>query len=88
MSAKKINVFWFCGYWGCAFVETDIPNTYEGGYCWTWAKIRPRWYWWIRRMQMFLEIVWRPFETSRIDWRTAWDVSKVARGLSFRRSGP
>jgi hypothetical protein len=46
------------------------------------AKIRPAWYWTWRRVRLFLIIVWRRYEASRIDWRTAWAVSRVAKGLT------
>jgi hypothetical protein len=63
-------------YWGTVFVETDIG--------WTWAKVRPWPYWLWRRLHLFVGIVWRlpdSAATSRIDWRTAWDISKCAVGL-------
>ena len=71
-------------YWTSVFAETDIPNAIEGGYCYVWAKVRPRWYWFYRRLRLFLGIVWRRYGPgyTRMDWRTAWDVSSVAKGLT------
>jgi len=62
-------------YWGRAMAQTDV------GGLWVRAKVRPKCYWFIRRLRLFLRIVWRRYETERIDWRTAWQISKVAVGL-------
>ena len=62
-------------YWGECMAQTDI------GGLWVAAKVRPTWWWTCRRVQLFLSIVWRRMETTRLDWRTAWDVSEVAVGL-------
>ena len=63
-------------YWGEAMAQTDV------GGLWVVAKIRPRWYWLLRRVRLFLRIVWRRYENARLDWRTSWSVSAVAGGLS------
>jgi hypothetical protein len=73
-------------WWRRVFLPTDIPNTYEGGWCWVHAKVRPRWYWLWRRVCLFVAIVWRRVDSdprcTRLDWRTAWSVSSVANGLT------
>ena len=63
-------------YWGSVFCETDFFGA------WVWAKVRPEWYWFLSRAWLFVRIVWRVHETSRMDWRTAWEVAKVGKGLS------
>lgn len=68
--------------WTTAFVETDVPNP-EGGNCYAYAKVRPRWYWFLCRLRLFFGIVWRPaWGDSRLDWRTAWEVSGISHGLT------
>lgn len=37
-----------------------------------WWNLQPRW---MKRIRLFLSIVWRPYEDFRIDVRTAWDVA-------------
>jgi len=59
-------------YWGTALAQTDI------GGLWVWAKVRPWWYWRIRRVRLFLYLVWRRYETTRLTVEVAWAVSKVA----------
>jgi hypothetical protein len=52
--------------------------------CWLYAKVRPRWCWTWRRLHLFLGVVWRRVDSAvpdRLDWRTAWDISKSAVGL-------
>jgi len=75
-------------YWGRVFCETDLCGA------WVWAKVRPRWYWFLCRLWLFSRIVWRRVDTrvpDRLEWRTAWEVSEVAVGLSrvraFRMKG-
>lgn len=69
-------------------VPTDVPNTLQGGVLYAQAKIRPRWYWWYRRLRLFLGIVWRPVDTPegappvRLSVRQAWQISKPG-GLSY-----
>jgi len=62
-------------YWGTALAQTDFLGL------WATAKIRPWPCWFYCRVRLFCAIVWRPYETSRIPWRLAWEVSKVAVGL-------
>jgi len=58
-------------YWGNVWCQTDI------GYgAWVCAKIRPRWFWTLRRVKFFLSLVWCRYEESRIGWRLAWSISK------------
>lgn len=75
---------WF--YFGAAFVQTDVPNPIDGGFCYAHAKVRPPWYWLCRRVRLFVLIVWRRFDPgcSRIDWSTAWQVSAASKGLEWR----
>jgi hypothetical protein len=54
--------------WGTIFAETDL-----GG--WVYAKVRPLWYWQLRRAWLFVRIVWRRWDTARLDWRTAWQIA-------------
>ena len=65
-------------YWGTVRAQTDV------GGLWIHAKVRPAWYWWLRRLHLFLGIVWRNYEGpgTRIDARTAWSVSHAAIGLT------
>jgi len=66
-------------HWGSIFCETDFFGA------WTWAKVRPRWYWTLCRCRLFVRIVWRRVDSrvpDRLDWRTAWEVAKVGEGLS------
>jgi len=64
-------------YWGGVWAQESTT----GG--WLFAKVRPRWYWFLRRVKLFALIVWRRWDAqiSRMDWRTAWSVSEVAVGL-------
>ena len=70
-------------------VQTDIPNTVEGGYLYAYAKIRPKWYWTYKRIRLFLSIVWRRWEICcpRIGVSQAWDIAKVAKGLTKKPVG-
>jgi len=67
--------------WGERLVQTDVRNP-DGGYFYAVANIRPWWFWSMRRWRLFLSILWRRYDRRRIDWRTAWKVSTVAKGLS------
>lgn len=62
-------------YWGRALAQ----ESFTGGWC--HARVRPAWYWWLRRLRLFVLIVWRRYEISRLDARTAWDISRCAVGL-------
>jgi hypothetical protein len=64
-------------YWGNVMAQTDM------GGLWIRAKIRPPLYWWLCRVKLFALIVWRRYDPqcTPMDWRTAWEVSKVAEGL-------
>jgi len=65
-------------HWGCVFCQTDV------GGLWTWAKVRPTWFWALLRLWLFVRIVWRRVDSrcpGRLDWRTAWQVSDLP-GLS------
>ena len=70
-------------YWGTVSCEDERLGA------WLWAKVRPRWYWFLCRVWLFVRLVWRRYDdqwTNRIDWRTAWDVAEVAEGLSEVRA--
>ena len=71
-------------YWRTALIPTGLPNTIQGGELYAVACLRPGWYWAIRRLREFVWWLWRPVEEGRSDWRTAWDISKIARGLTER----
>jgi len=58
-------------YWGHCWCRADF-----GG--WVNAKVRPRWYWWLRRVRLFSVIVWRWCDLARLDWRTSWVVAGIA----------
>ncbi len=73
--------FWLLGWWGQLFAPTDM------GDLWTTAKVRPFWFWWWRRLCLFVSIVWRRYEVQRLDWRTSWAVSHVALGVRVWRVG-
>ncbi len=62
-------------YWGRVWAQESMA----GG--WLNAKVRPCWYWWLRRIRLFSVIVWRTWDTARLDWSTAWEVSECAVGL-------
>lgn len=66
-------------YWGRVLAPTDFHGA------WVVAKVRPRAVWALCRIRLFLRIVWRKPDTApgctRLDWRTAWDVSNAAIGL-------
>ncbi len=66
--------------WHSELRPTDINDPMTGEPLYVLAKIRPRWYWQIRRIKLFLSIVWRPYDTARLDWSTAWKVSEVSKG--------
>lgn len=65
-------------YWGRVWAQTEIHG------CWVRAKVRPRWYWWLEGLSLFLGVVWRRAcdGGDRIDVRTAWAVSRAAWGLT------
>jgi len=73
-------------YWGYVRAESaDFPGA------WLDAKIRPRWYWTLCRIKLFLNIVWRVHDevdgrNLRLDWETAWDVSGIIYANAF--TGP
>ena len=74
---KIAKLFWCFGWWGWRFVQVDVA-----GNCYAYAKVRPRWFWFLRRLQLFGIIVFRKYERERIRPLTAWQVSKCAKGLS------
>ena len=71
--------------WTTVLAQTDVRG--NGELLYAHAIVRPRWYWFLRRLKLFLGIVWRKHEVSRIDIKTAWSVSKVAEGLSAKSNG-
>ena len=64
----------------------DICDPATGEPLYVIAAIRPRWYWMLCRVHLFLQIVWRVADTDhlgrvhRLDVKTAWVVSNVAMG--------
>jgi len=63
-------------YWGTVMAESaDLPGL------WLWAKVRPRPWWFLIRLKLFAQIVWRRWETRRLGIRLAWELSKVTEGL-------
>lgn len=67
------------GTWGSKLVQTDIQDPANGEALYVYAKVRPRWFWQLRTVQLFLGIVWRDaWGGGRLDATTAWSV---ARGL-------
>jgi len=62
-------------YWGMAWAQTDVKGA------WVLAKVRPMPIWWFRRVSFFLSIVWRRYETIRLDWKTSWEISRICIGL-------
>ena len=78
---------WNCFGWGWALVPTDIPNPDEPGEpLYVWAKVRPRWYWWWKRLRLFLSIVWRDAYGERMSAGTAWAVAKIIHGNGITAS--
>lgn len=71
-------------YWGTVFMPTDIDNPETGEPLYVHAKVRPAWYWFLRRVQLFALIVWRRYETERIGVRLAWELSDTAVGVTGR----
>lgn len=78
MSARLKN-------WTTVLAQTDVHGR-DGEPLYAHAIVRPRWYWFLRRVKLFLGIVWRRWDAqcSRIDIRTAWSVSEVAKGLTAK----
>lgn len=63
---------------------TDIRG-HDGETLYAEAIVRPRWFWFLRRMKLFLSIVWRKWDAGyRLSISTAWSVSKVAEGLTAK----
>jgi len=62
-------------------LETDIPNPIDGGNCYVWAKVYPRWYVALRYPYRFARcflIVWcGDFHGVRIDFKTALDLARI-----------
>lgn len=76
--------FWLFGWWGKLFAPADI-----GG--WTWIKIRPRWFWYLRKIQLWSEIVWRRFDSGcskKMDSKTAWEVAGIVYDRGSAMSSP
>lgn len=64
-----------CIYWGDVLVGTDVG---EGLY--VSAKVRPRWFWMLKRVRLFIRLCWhdlREADGYRIGLRTAWDVAGI-----------
>ena len=69
-------------YWGNVKCESaEFPG------CWLTAKIRPRWYWWLKR---FREAFWfwrRRYEpeSDPFTWRHSWEIAEYAVGFKPMR---
>lgn len=63
---------------------TDIIDPATGEPLWVLCKVRPRWYWHWCRMRLFLGIVWRRYEDSRMSWSLSWEI---ARGVYEKELG-
>lgn len=74
--------------WTTALRQTDIHDPETGESLYVHARIRPTWYWKLRRIKLFLTIVWRVWDVlpdgrnHRLSIKTAWEVSEVAKGLT------
>ena len=72
--------------WKTELRPTDILDPATGDPLYVHARIRPQWFWVLRRMKLFLLIVWRVCDEPpdgrkcRLSWSLAWDVSAVAMG--------
>ena len=51
----------------------NIPGTNEPLY--VWKKVRPQWYWKLKRLLLFLIILWRRWEDARLSWSLSWSVA-------------
>jgi len=77
--AAKADVSTHSLYWGTVFCQTDVCGA------WTYAKVRPAWYWFIVRLRFFALIVWRRVDMrfpNRLAWGTAWEVSACPTGFT------
>lgn len=72
-------------YWRTVRAQTDIRNP-DGGYLYADCIVRPSWYWFLRRLRLFSQLVWRRWEPgfSRIGIRLAWKISSAANGPTER----
>ncbi len=78
------RIAWWLGF-GQAFVQTDVPNPIENDYLYTYAKVRPRWWWKCCKIKLFLLLVWRRYESERLSISTAWEVAGLYdKGLTKR----
>jgi len=65
-------------WWTSRLVPTDVRDPDTGEPLYVNAKVRPRWYWWLMKVRLFLALVWREWEPGiRIGWRTAWEVAGI-----------
>jgi len=73
---------WLFGWWGEAFLPVD--GFRDGTFC--DAIVRPRWFWWCRRVRLAWFLVGRRWDEqcSRITPSTAWAAANLP-GLSYRR---
>jgi len=70
--------------WSTVMAQTDVRG-YNGEPLYCDALVRPNWYWNLRRLKLFLSIVWRKWDQGRLSIATAWSVSEVAKGLTAGR---
>jgi len=68
--------------WTTVLAQTDVRD-HNGELLYADAIVRPNWYWNLRRLKLFLGIVWRKWDEGyRLSIATAWSVSEVAKGLT------
>ncbi len=65
-------------YWGTAWCRAELGHDHD---IWLLAKVRPSAWWLLKRLWLFLRIMWRRWDGERIDCRTAWAASEAAVGL-------
>jgi len=85
MSKSKVQVrtrFPLAFGWYAALLPTDVDNLDQAGEAlYVWAKVRPAWYWWWKRVRLFAGLVWRDGGYgARLSAETAWAVAGIIHG--------
>ena len=74
--------------WGHVLAPTNLHDPETGNPLYVWAKIRPAWYWTLRRWWLFASIVWREWEPGyRLSIKTAWSVACTVHPPNARSEG-
>ena len=74
--------------WGCVFAPTELHDENDEP-LYVWAKVRPDWYWTLRRWWLFASIVWRQCEPGcRLSAETAWSVACTVHPPNARTQRP